>query len=167
MTSLGDNPRRRAGLACLWLAACLGCVHAGFSLYWAAGGTWLLETIGQWAVRAAAEGGPLVTGVLAGIGVLKLVVALAPALVERFGTSGLRRPVRGLSWVAALGLTAYGGVNTLVAALVLFGVIRTDDGYDRQAMIGHALLWDPLFLAWGLSLLAALVLTRPIPGGGS
>jgi len=38
------------------------------------------------------------------------------------------------------------GANTVVAALVLAGGIDPDGGYDRRAMIGHAFLWDPLFL---------------------
>lgn len=71
---------RRSGSRWLWLAACLGCVHAGFSFYWLAGGTSLLETVGQWAVQAATEGGSLVTAGLAGIGVLKFVAALALAV---------------------------------------------------------------------------------------
>lgn len=28
----------------------LGLIHAGFSLYWALGGSWLLDTVGLWAV---------------------------------------------------------------------------------------------------------------------
>jgi hypothetical protein len=55
-------------------------------------------------------------------------------------------------------------VNTVVAALVLTGAIRPG-GYDRDAVTGHALLWDPLFLAWGVFLSAGLALMRPVRGG--
>ncbi len=152
---------RREGIWWMWLAACVGCVHAGFSLYWAAGGTWLLDTVGRWAVQAAAEGSSLVTAGLVGIGLLKLIAAFTPAVGEQLATSRLRRWIRRLSWVGALGLTAYGAANTVVAALVLTEVIRSDGGFDRAAMVGHALLWDPLFLVWGIFLLAGLALTRP------
>jgi hypothetical protein len=53
----------------------------------------------------------------------------------------------------------------LVAGLVLAGAIDPDGGFDRQAMIGHALLWDPLFLLWGLLLAAGLGATRETEGG--
>ena len=149
-----------AGIRWLWIAAFVGCGHAGFSLYWTTGGTWLLDTVGSWAVAAAADGGPLIRGGLLAIGMSKLVAALTPVLVERTAHPRLRRWVRGISWIGALGLTAYGGANTIVATLVLNGVISTEDDQDHQALLGHALLWDPMFLAWGLSLLAGLVLTR-------
>lgn len=154
---------RRAGARWLLAAACAGSVHAGFSLYWAAGGTWLLETVGQWAVRAAEEGGPLVTGGLTAIGVAKLVASWVPVVVERRRPALLRRWVRAVSWVGAAGLLLYGGANTAIAALILAGVIRPDGGYDHAAMIGHALLWDPLFAVWGLFLAVGLALTRDRP----
>ena len=43
---------------------------------------------------------------------------------------------------------------------MLSGLIAPEGGYDRPAMIGHALLWDPLFLVWGATLLASLWLSR-------
>lgn len=145
----------------LWTAACAGWVHAGFSLYWAAGGTWLLETIGPWAVRAAAEGSLLITGGLAAIGVIKLIAAGVPVVVERRRPPRLYPWVRAASWIGGIGLTLYGGVNTTIAAFVLTGAIQPIGGYDHAAMVGHALLWSPLFLAWGVSLSAGIALTRP------
>jgi len=32
---------------------------------------------------------------------------------------------------------------------------------DRMGAIGHAAIWDPLFIVWGALLLAALARTRP------
>ena len=148
------------GTRWLWLAAATGCLHAAFSLYWAVGGTWLLATVGQWAVRARAESPLVVGGGLAAIGVIKLVAALAPVLTERRGPSWLRRAVRAIAWIGAGGLVLYGGANMLIAWLVLGGAIRPDGGYDRDAMIGHAALWDPLFLVWGVCLAIGLWLTR-------
>ncbi len=44
---------------------------------------------------------------------------------------------------------------------MLSGVIASPGGYDRASMIGHAYLWDPLFLLRGALLVTALILTRP------
>jgi hypothetical protein len=66
-------------------------------------------------------------------------------------------------WAGAALLVARGGSNTVVGQLVLAGVIQPDGGYDRAAMVGHAWLWDPLFLVWGISLAIGLWLTRPAP----
>lgn len=152
--------RRQVGMCFLSLAACAGCVHAGFSIYWAFGGTWLLETVGAWAVQAARRGGPSVHGALAGIGLLKLIAALAPPVVEQYAAPRLRRWTRGVGWIGAVVLMIYGGVNTVIAALVLANVILPDRGYDSAAMMGHALLWDPLFFAWGTFLASGLAFTR-------
>lgn len=151
--------RRRAGIRWLWLAACAGCLHAAFSFYWAAGGTWLLATVGQWAVQAAADGGPPVMIGLAGVGVFKLVAALAPPIAEQHAKPRLRQWTRVLGWIGAVGLMVYGGTKAVVAALVLVGVVQPEGGHDRDAMIGQALLWDPLFFFWGLLLTVGLALT--------
>ena len=66
---------------------------------------------------------------------------------------------RGCRWVGAAVLIVWGGLNTVVGNLVLTGVIRPGSGYDRAGMIGHAWLWDPLFLAWGIALVMGLVAT--------
>jgi len=55
---------------------------------------------------------------------------------------------------------AYGGINTVVALAVLAGVIRPEGGYDAAAMMGHAYLWDPLFLLWEAALVLSLWLSR-------
>jgi len=140
----------------LTAAALAGLVHAGFSLYWALGGRWLLRTVGQWAVDYARDA-PVVAGlVLAVVAAVKAAVAILP-LVS--GRRRLPRPRvwRGLSWLAAVVLVGYGGLNSVVAWLVLSGALRPGGGYDRQAMIGHGYLWDPLFLVWGLLLAGGLL----------
>ncbi|MFC4555799.1 DUF3995 domain-containing protein [Georgenia faecalis] len=163
---MGSPRRARASRVCLGLACAAGLVHAAFSLYWAVGGTWLLDTVGQWAVRLHAEA-PLQAGlVLAAVALAKAAGAVVPVLVDRQRIGG-RAFWRALSWVGAVALVAYGGVNTLVSNAVLAGVIRPDGGYDRPAMIGHAWLWDPLFLVWGAALLAHLWLTRPGRGAAA
>ncbi|MCC3289849.1 DUF3995 domain-containing protein [Arthrobacter sp. zg-Y1110] len=148
------------GRACLWTACAAGLLHAGFSLYWALGGRWLLDTVGQWAVSAEAS---LRTGLLLGaVAAFKAAAALIPTAAA-YGRLPEPRLLRTLSWIGAVVLVLYGGANTVVSNAVLAGLIRPDTGYDRTATIGHAWLWDPLFLLWGLALLGYLVLSRAVP----
>ncbi len=90
-------------------------MHAAFSLCWALGGRWLLETVGRDALQVSLDSRLLVL---------------------------------------------YGGINTGVSNAVLAGWIVPAGGYDSPAMAGHAWLWDPLFLLWGLALGGYLALSR-------
>lgn len=54
----------------------------------------------------------------------------------------------------------WGGLNTAVGNLVLAGVIRPESGFDQPGMIGHAYLWDPLFLVWGVAVTIGLLASR-------
>jgi hypothetical protein len=144
----------------VWVAAVLGLVHAAFSAYWALGGQWLLDTVGHWAVDLRASS-PRSAGTGLGlIALVKVAAALIPVAVTR-GRFPLPRLWRVVSWIGSIGLILYGGANTLVSNLVLLGVMG-DGAFDRAAMIGHAWLWDPLFLLWGLALLIHLVLSRSL-----
>ncbi|MDQ2745130.1 MAG: DUF3995 domain-containing protein [Chloroflexota bacterium] len=136
-----------------------GTVHAGFSLYWAVGGQWLLATVGQWAVQLSADA-RLEAGLLLGVvAVGKLLAATIPVGVA-YGLFPWRRLWRAASWAGGMVLVAYGGVNTIAGAAVLAGVIRPADGYDVSAMTGHAWLWDPLFFVWGTALVLSLWYSR-------
>lgn len=146
--------------ALVWAAGLAGAVHAGFSLYWAMGGPWLLATVGQWAVDLSAER-PLASGVVLGlVAGVKLLGATIPVGVA-YGRVRWPRLWRGISWAAGLLLVAYGGTSTIVALAVIAGVIRPEGGYDADAMMGHAYLWDPLFVLWGGALVLSLWLSRP------
>ena len=139
-------------------------LHAAASLYWALGGQWLLATVGQWAVDLSAEE-PLAAGVALGlIALLKLLAATIPIGVA-YGKVPWARSWRAVSWAGGLLLIAYGGVNTIVSAVVLAGLIRPEGGYDPAAMRGHAYLWDPLFLIWGTALVLSLGLSRERSAG--
>lgn len=151
--------KRSAATILLGAAAGVGLVHAGFSLYWAVGGRSLLPTVGEWAVVYAREAPLSAALVLLVVTAVKGVVALAPAIAVRRAVV-LPRAWWLLGWLAAVVLVGYGGVNTVVAWLVLGGAVESASGYDREAMIGHAFLWDPLFLVWGLLLGAGLWVSR-------
>ncbi|WP_225219032.1 DUF3995 domain-containing protein [Arthrobacter gallicola] len=114
---------------------------------------------------------PLGAGLLlGGIAALKAAAAVVPVAVF-YGKLPWPRIWRCLSWVGGLLLVAYGGANVLISGAVLAGVLRPAGGYNVEAMIGHAFLWDPLFLVWGAALTASLWLSatrrtpRPAAGG--
>jgi hypothetical protein len=153
--------RARVGRGFLWLAVVCGVIHAAFSLYWALGGAWLLATIGQWAVSLAREA-PALAGIgLCLVAFAKLLAALIPLAVE-YGRVPARRFWRALSLAGGVGLILYGGLNCVVSSAVLAGIIQPKGGFDRDAMIGHAWLWDPLFFIWGCALVTSLTLTPTI-----
>lgn len=132
-----------------------GLVHGAFSLYWALGGEWLLESLGERVVGAFADARWVLVAVFA----IKVAASLVPLWLDRRGL--LRHGVwRVAAVIGACVLIVYGGLNTVVGNLVLAGVVQPDGGFDRAAMAGHAWLWDPLFLIWGLALAWGLVRAR-------
>ncbi len=137
------------------IAAVAGLVHGGFSLAWAAGSDVLLDTLGE-RVTATFDGR---RGLLVPIGVVKVAFAVAPLALWAGGL--LRRRILRLTcWSGALTLVAWGGVNTVTGQLVLAGTIHSSGGFDRTAMIGHAWLWDPLFVLWGAAAAFGLLAAR-------
>lgn len=141
-------------------AAAAAFAHAVPSLYWAMGGTLGMDSLGTWAPAWRAESPVLVGILLVGIFVAKAAGGVVPVLATR-----RRMPWPGL-WRALSGagagvLVLYGGANTLVGGLALSGAVAGPaDGAARDALIGHVLLWDPLFLVWGLLLAGGLWRTR-------
>jgi hypothetical protein len=154
---VAENVGRRDAVVqgSLWAAATAGTLHALFSLYWAFGGGWLLETLGTRILDQFEE----LRWALVPVGVVKLAGAWVPVALDRRGWPRPRiwRPV---CWTGVAILIAWGDVNTVVGQLVLTGVIDPDGGYDRPGMIGHAWLWDPLFLLWGAALAIGLWRSR-------
>ena len=146
------NRRGTPGHTALVAAGVLGIIHAGFSLFWALGGTWLLWSLGSGLLQTF-EGREWI---LFPVGVVKLVAAVTPLALVRWGWPA-HRITRSACWVGASVLILWGGLNTVVGNLVLSGLIRPSEGYDRSGMIGHAWMWDPLFLAWGVALVIGLV----------
>lgn len=145
----------RTVLSALLIAGAAGTIHGLFSLYWAAGGDWLVSTLGRRLVDAFADSRWL----LLPVGIVKIAFAVLPsALAKRSWPA--REAWRVLCWAGAVVLVVWGAVNTITGNLVLSGAITPDGGYDHAGMVGHAWLWDPLFLIWGLALAVALVLTR-------
>ncbi len=146
-----SDSRHTPGRAGFVAAGVFGTIHAGFSLYWAFGGTWLLWSLGSGLLKTF-DGREWI---LVPVGVVKLVAAVVPLVLARWGWPA-RRLTRVLCWLGAAVLIVWGGMNTVLGSLVLTGVVQPDSGYDRPGMIGHAWLWDPLFLVWGIALAMGL-----------
>jgi hypothetical protein len=143
---------RRIGLPWIALAGVLGLIHAGFSAYWGLGGTWLLETVGQNMIRAL-DGAHWL---LLLVGLVKAGCAVIPYLLARAGRL-FRGPWLWISWLGSAVLILWGGAGCLMAQLVLAGVVEPGGGYDHAGQFGHAWLWDPLFLLWGIALGLGLI----------
>lgn len=155
--SVDDMPRTT--LTWFTVAAVLGTVHAAASLYWAMGGSMLATTVGAWAVAWRGESPGAAGTALAAIGLVKLAAAGVPWTAARSG--GPRGALRLLCWAGSALLVTYGLANTVGANLALSGLVGPVT--DLAATRGHAWLWDPIFLAWGLALGVGLWQTRRAP----
>ena len=82
---------------------------------------------------------------------------LALALVRPWGRMVPRRWLLSGSAVVSALLVVYGGLNVLLGALVLLGVIHPAGSVDRTALRWHVGVWDLWFLAWGILLALAAV----------
>jgi hypothetical protein len=155
-----DHSRSRVGRFFLAIAGVAGGIHAGFSLFWAVGGTWLLDTVGEGAVEFQRAHPWGTAALLVVVGTGKAAGAVLPAVVEWRSGMRFRRAIRFLSWIGGCLLVVYGTTYAAVSAGVLAGAIAVPGGIDRRGMQGHAMLWDPLFAVWGATLLVGLWLTR-------
>lgn len=145
------------------VAGVLGAASATISAYWAFGGTELLDTVGGTFERWGRERGVAVVLALAGIAVLKLVVAVAAPILARLGRPPrwmTGRVPRLLGWIAAIALTVYGGALTVAGLLVELDVIDPAADADRHALAWHTWFWDPWFLLWGVGFVIVLWRTR-------
>lgn len=135
----------------------LGSLHAVWSLYWAAGGTWLLETVGQWAVEAAEDSPAAALAGLIAVSTAKLAAAWIPLLAESRRVPW-RRLWRALGWIGGPFLILYGGADVVAGSAVLLGLLEVGDT-DTTGLLGHALLWGPHFVLWGAALTVGLLLS--------
>lgn len=119
----------------------------------------MVSTLGEWAVAWQRESPREVAILLSLIFLAKAAGALLPLANER-GLLPFPRVWRTLFWCAAALLMTYGAVNTIAALAALGSFVGSADTMDTAALVGHAFLWDPLFLIWGLFLALALRATR-------
>jgi Protein of unknown function (DUF3995) len=151
--------RRLAQGACV-----VGLAYAAVSVYWAAGGTWLLNTVGGTLGQPGRAGDLGIVLAVGAAALLKFIGAIVPlaaaGVTSRPAAAARRRQMRVLAWAVAAILTVYGLVLAGAGLLVQSGVITPAAGADHRALAWHAYLWDPWFLLWGVLVTAALVRSR-------
>ncbi len=116
----------------------VGLAYAAISVYWAAGGRWLLNTVGISLSQPGQAGHLAALLAVWGAAAVKAVAALLPLLAigvwPRTANGGLRRLARVLTWIEAAILTGYGLVPTATGLLVQAGVIQAAAHADRLAL---------------------------------
>jgi hypothetical protein len=131
-------------------------LFAAVSLYWAAGGTAGLDTLGGTIEERVRAGDPVIMRANWAAVVLKtLGGVLALALVQPWGRRLPRWMVLSAAWAGAAVLVLYGTLQTTAVALVALGVVEASDPIEPEALRWRLFLWEPWFLLWGLLLAAA------------
>ena len=147
-----------AGAVTAYAAALAGFGYALLSLYWALGGHALISTVGGYAEQFARRGGALPVLIALAATLAKVAGGLLPlALVRRWGRVVPRGWLLAGSAGASALLVGYGGLNVLLGALVLSGVIHPAGSVDRTALRWHVGVWDLWFLVWGILLAVATI----------
>jgi hypothetical protein len=168
LTSQGPSSARATGLRAAQAAFAVGLLYAAISVYWGAGGTWLLDTVGSGLGKGHGGSALVVFAVWLAVG-LKVIAAVLPLLAVTADTSTgsltRARLIRMLTWIEAVILTGYGLVLTAVGLLGQAGVVAASAGADHRALEWHAYLWDPWFLVWGVLVTAALLRSRRLITG--
>lgn len=153
--------RSRIGRPCLILAMLLAFAHAAISFYWATGGSWGIETIGQWAIDSRTSHPLLITAALIALGMVKVAAGVIPYIAS-IGRFFWRTFWRTISAAGSLVLIAWGGANVVVGGAALLGLVAgPETAENRHALMMHVFLWDMVFLLWGIFLLVGLWATSP------
>jgi hypothetical protein len=134
-------------------AAALAFSYAAVSLYWAAGGTALLATVGGSLEELGRRGGLPAIALGSAATVLKVAGGmLALALIRPWGRAIPWRWLLAVAGLASAVLICYGALQVTAGALVLSGAVHPVGPVDRTALRWHVALWDMWFLVWGLLL---------------
>jgi hypothetical protein len=146
------------GIISAYAAAAVAFGYSVMSFYWAVGGHALLSTVGGYVEHLARQGGVLAVLTALAVALAKFVGGLlALALVRPWGRVVPRGWMQLGSTIVSVLLMAYGGVNVLLGALVLSGLIHPAGTVDRTALRWHVGVWDLWFLLWGILLAAAAI----------
>jgi hypothetical protein len=152
--------RRAVGTAAAYCAAAAAFGYAAVSLYWTAGGTVLLRTVGGTMEELARHGGLLALTLGLAAVILKVacgLLALALVRPERLGAGMTRSLLLPAAILASALLACYGAVQVSVGALVLADALHPAWSVDRTALGWHVGVWDMWFLVWGILLAVATV----------
>jgi hypothetical protein len=148
--------RATAATVTAYAAAAAAFAYALVSAYWALGGHALISTVGGYVTQLAHQGEAAAVLLALGAAAAKAVGGLlALALVRPWGRVIPRGWLRAGSAGASALLVVYGGLNVLLGALVLSGVVHPAGSVDRTALRWHVGVWDLWFLVWGILLALA------------
>ena len=146
-----------AGTVTAYAADIAAFTYALVNLYWALGGHALVSTVGGYVEQSARRGGALPVLIALAATLAKVAGGLlALALVRPWGRMVPRGWLLSGSAGASALLAVYGGLNVLLGALVLSGVIHPAGSVDRTALRWHVGVWDLWFLVWGILLALAI-----------
>jgi len=150
------SSRATAATVSAYAAAAAAFAYALVSAYWALGGPALISTVGGYVTQLAHRGEAAAVLLTLGAAAAKAAGGLlALALVRPWGQVIPRGWLRAGSAGASALLVVYGGLNVLLGALVLSGVIHPAGSVDRTALRWHVGVWDLWFLVWGILLAVA------------
>src|SRR5262249_12113011 len=122
------------------------------------GGRALVRPIGRCCDPVALRGGAIRVLIALAAPLAKVAGGLlALALVRPWGRMVPRGWLLSGSAGASALLVVYGGLNVLLGALVLLGVIHPTGNVDRTALRWHVGVWDLWVLIWGILLALAIV----------
>lgn len=161
---ISDSAPSRRGMLPALARLVAGLAYAAISVYWGAGGRWLLNTVGISLSQPGQAGNLAALFAAWGAAAIKAIAALLPLLAigvwPRTANGSLRRLARVLAWIETAILTGYGLIMTATGLLVQAGVIKLAAHADRLALKWHAYIWDPWFLIWGIFVFLALWRSR-------
>jgi hypothetical protein len=164
MPDIPDSATSGRGMLPAVAGLVAGLAYAAISVYWGAGGRWLLNTVG---IAEPSGPGRAPDGVARSVGSGRgQGCCRAPAVARHRGLAanregGLRRLARVLAWTQTAILIGYGLILTAIGLLIQAGVIKPTAHADRLALKWHAYIWDPWFLIWGIFVFLALWRSRP------
>lgn len=139
-----------------WLLMLWSLAFGGLSAYWACGGTWLADKVSEQALAMAADR----------IWWFMLLLWLTAVVKFGYGVWALaitrpwgRRFPRWLlllgGWGVGLATLGYGAVQLALSAPVYTGAVVYANAPDRATLWRHVFVWQPVWIAGGLLVLAA------------
>lgn len=152
------------------LASLLAIVYAVPHVWWGLGVDWLAP--GDMSGDTGMFRYPLVRlFAFHGMGIIAVISALLSlALREPWGNRVPRRLLLVHAWLGIAFLIFRGGIGLLESSLMATGVrecpfVGCRDWHQPDQVSLTAVFWEPLFLAWGLALLLAVIAyRRQFPG---
>jgi hypothetical protein len=138
-------------------ASALALASAALSVYWTAGGTFLLDTVGGSIedTGRAHSSAAILLGTMTALAKLGAAL-LALALVRPRGHRIPDRLRAGGNTLMSVLLVGWCAASVVLGTLALAGVISGAVAGDQRALLWHVLVWDPWFLLWGVVLALAI-----------